>query len=688
MGLNIDSMGKIMAVDLTYVPPEERPWHRANRREERLVTQNPDPDNPRYIARDSGLQARQFARNRYLELRGPIPMPRIPITWRGNPIVVRNGRVLWPLRTRRRNRIGVRIRANYTIRRGATYRRRTRQHLATIRRRGRRIRRSRRRMTYKQGGQTRLKTNNVRITPFKRRTKRIRIRRIRRKRLVKHYKYGWYSKGIHYLTGNGYDPRYSDNTEQARNSFGGTYKAIYLDTANGDWDPVGYLDKVYYSGMTGTGLGNTWMNSSLICFNYWVSNGAQLASQNTGLNGETGINFVGQNQRTVAPWVGKGWTQFFYGNTIENGLLPETWTNQHQLVLMPDVPLQQVQWATGRAGAPGQTSTQTNVSTTQAIPYSVKWSYVYARFRYSIRVAWPDIYAKMGSLTQTAAPNNPPLVVRLFAIRYMTEDAPSAEALPNYIFPVNAGIRSGFSPTYRKKLWENWQGVMIFSKTFTFNGALLPNGARHAPGDNVDGLVDGQDGVFTIRYPYKTHNNYVMGSSTATSNDIVYWPSVKQGKVVTYCYAAFDGDPYLWRNGTTDLSNKDSNDVAVEIEPKASIVFSPLYFCFPRYKKPDPHLSTTGYYENTYGQLSAMRTATIMRNPALKASMLLSNEIIADEKAVSDVISNAKIQNAIAKETEKDVTEENTCVLNALQSEAALEEEDEEAGPASSSSAS
>nr|QJQ37734.1 capsid protein [Cressdnaviricota sp.] len=691
MGLNIEKMGKIMAV---VRDPDEIPFNREYQYDQRFNNRTGESSRHSFIQGDTRIIGDSSVRNRNTNrlniAREVNNMPRIPITWRGTPLVARGGRVLWPLRVRRPNRIGVRIRTSYRVRRGPHYRRVTRRHLATLRRSQRRIRRARgrlrrRRMTQTRGGQTRIKTNNLYIRPIRRRTRRIRIRRTRKRTAIKHYKYGWYSLGLHYLTGANFDPRLNtQGTNASRYQSGVAYKAIFLGTEvdNGAWDPIGYIDWIPFNENEVTPrveVGNAWLNSTLICFNYTVSNPTETDPGYNGLNGNITVSQA--NMKPIASWVGHTHTEFFYTTAGNGSVLPSSWNNTNFMCHMPEVPATSIAW-TKSSTQPFQSLG--NETATYYIPYSAKWSYVYARFRYSIRVSWPEIYAKMGSSESSAAPNNPPLVIRLMAIRFMTDIAPTSEALPAYIFPENASIRSGFNPTYRKQLWENWRGVMVFTKTLTFNGALLPNGAKHAQNENVDGLVDGQDGVFTIRYPYKTHNNYIMRASTPPPD--IFWPSVRQGRLVTYCYAAFDGDPYIWRNGYT-ITNTGSADVFKQlVSPKCSIVFSPTYFCFPRYKRPDPHTTSSEYYANTYGQLAQVRTAQIMRNPTLKARSLLPVPI-ADEKAVSEVISNAKIENALAKETQKDIQEENIVVLNALQSEAALEDE-EEAGPASSSSSS
>lgn len=524
------------------------------------------------------------------------PVPRAPLTNRGRVLMVnRSGKVFFR---------GVRPRRGRARRRRVVFRRRRGRFRTGIGNRARRaVRRltrltrvRRARMVTLRAGQRRISTRNVSVGYKRPRSVRVPLFRMRRSR-------GWYRQGLWYLTGGSYYNQLSGTgTQVNRRVSSASALGIQFSSDDGTiWPALGFMQGVFLDNnytVVNSGVDNALVVTSMICFNFTqqpIQNPELVDQAYFGLNPLSGATVGGNaysQYHTVAAWVKHSVCEFFYADSLSSPLdrfLGDGWSVDTPLARMPPVPCKRVSFLSGTAYPFSMVTTsnnQTNASI-RMVPYSVRWSYVYARFRYSIKVMWPVAWAELrtGSLISGTSPrnppNNPPFVVRLIGVRYTTDEALDQRYFPRYYFPLNASIRSRPKAGYRSALWKDYKGIVFFEKMFSFNGQLLPKSTGE------ENLIDGQEGVFTVRCPYKTYNNYTFPLETQSSiGDVrMFWPTSSLiGRIRFYCYAAFDGDPAYFSK--LFVEGESVQNLMAEYAPSCSVMFQPTYYCYPSLKEP------------------------------------------------------------------------------------------------------
>lgn len=529
--------------------------------------------------------------------------------------------------TRRRPGINfVRRYRGYTprgrVRRGryrySNVRRRLRRSVARLRRlaRGKRVRK-----ITTQGGQARMATNNVRIRYKMPRSVRVRLGRSRRRR-------GWYRLGRWWLTGAYAANRLTPNsaTQRSRNAALDAYSPIqFTTTTEADWQTLGFYDEIYHvNGNSGpindNGISNSFYWDSVAHFNVTYTYNSQTLF-NTDAN--EGLNSVAASSSSLALWYRPlpRWTkgtmiQFYYGpadDATYSQWLGSDWTAQVTQCRVPRVPLRRAEWYTNNTqnALSGWNSTYPTtdvINTQRLVPYSCRWSYVYAQFHYSIKVRWPEVWSVLwensliNSTSPGLTPNNPPLYVRLIGIRYMTDEYCTYQLLPRYLFPVNGNIKSRIRQNGRSGLWSDYRGIVFFEKTFSFNGQLVPKST------GAENLLDGQEGVFTVRCPFKTSNNYVVSIPT-TDVPSQFWPSVKQGRICFYCYAAFDTSMAIFAKNVEETAT--IGEFYQRYSPSCSVNFQPVYYCYPMLKAPTIRFISSSSFDSLRSAASLMSLSPI-----------------------------------------------------------------------------
>lgn len=649
---------------------------------------------PSQIIRDARRElgerlSRTAVRNTMVYLNGRL---RAPLVNRGRVLTMRRsgGRVTGrfvPMfnrstggRTRRRRAIIVRHRRG----RKRVYRTSLRRRFNRALRRVRRLARgTRRRGTTYSGGQRRAATHNVSI--------RYRRPRVLKIRLSKSHSRGWYTQGKWLLTGGYVGSRFTQSdTGQMRNIPQDAYYSIQFTTnpngvtPNDAWRPLGFLGNVGFSATNFTGpesdlnVANTAYVDSSVAFNYtsWnihnIPPGANPPSTTDdayGLNSVVPAGSPGSISNAysfVAPWVKATSIFFCYAsNAKPHPILGDMWTSYPDQCRLPNCPVKQISFFPHNYFVPLGAYTSTAEPTVnpayRLLPYSMKWSYVYARFRYAVKIQWPDAWGTLfennyagSSTSPSVLPDNPPLIIRFIGVRYMTDEYLTEQYFARYYFPINGSISSHMQKSCPSSLWNDYKGVVFFSKSFTFNGRLLP----HSTG--VENLSDGQEGVFTVRCPFATSNNYVMSirDDSSASTAAVCWPTVKQGRIMFYCYCGLDNWMWMQNYATGQYATIDA--LCTSLSPKISVLFQPVYYCYPKIKAPSPRFITSTKAQSSRSAASFLALSPITHEfvslkQANEESTLdrdtLEKRKALYEKQLSDMSENEKSINVEAPES-------------------------------------
>lgn len=463
------------------------------------------------------------------------------------------------------NRIAVRGLAGRT--------RRSRRRVARVRRRFRRlVRKARRNHRIRRLNKKRVPQYNV-IGKYSKR--RVSKRFLTRRRFRRKFgRAGWYSIGKWVLVGNYIDPTSNINLPS-------TYSYFQLQDRDrtSNWtQPLGWIRQV-----PTVGTGTKWYILSNLHFN--VQNSS---------NG----NFVSNVWVTKPDMTSARSSAFSYTNATNAPVLADT-----ALARMPPVPIDSVTF-TSDTSTTLLTSTDDNMYTNQhyIVPYACKWTYVYIQFQYSIKIAWPEAWGALdfpdlepttsnnNTVVYPVLPPNPPLYVRFFMVRTIGDGRITSADFIRACFPRNSPINTRFTPEYRKNLWA-LKSVLVYSKTFVLTGRILPKF------EGAENLTDFEEGKFVVRVPYKTvmvpQPYYATG--VTNTNYIPNWPTPDSiGYIQWFVFAGLLSDGYQ-----VDHTTFTSVDIVKgTLTPTVTYNFSPLVYCFPRFRKPYPKYPYSSYFGN------------------------------------------------------------------------------------------
>lgn len=290
--------------------------------------------------------------------------------------------------------------------------------------------------------------------------------------------------------------------------------------------------------------------------------------------------------------VGQGAASFYYQASTA-----QAYSNVTEHVRMPPVPVEYYRF-TNDTNNPFSVSD--NGTSYYAVPHHCFWKKVYFRVNYAIKASWPSPWGQITNTYDTdlyvstspnsVLPQNPPLYVRLFCVRYLGNTAISSSDFCKYVFPNNSPINTPLIKGYRENLWCHDKGVIVWHRLWMFNGQITPQFQAQ------ELLTDGEEGHFNLGVNYKTRNlaGYpVVKATNAVLDDVCFWPTSAQiGSIRFYCYAGF-----LVPQFTLDLYSAtgiEENVVAGKImhalSPTLSVHFDFEAYCYPRTKKQVPYL--------------------------------------------------------------------------------------------------
>lgn len=355
------------------------------------------------------------------------------------------------------------------------------------------------------------------------------------------------------------------------------------------------------------------------------------------------------------------------------------YTNETQLARMPPVPFDMVRWT-------ADTSNPFSVSDpnlfTKGLPYLCYWNKVYFRINYAFKVSWPDIWSRMTigndfnvganyfvprSMGSTLPPN-PPLYIRLFCVRTLTNVDLERNVFVRAVFPNNAPINSGFTKGYRKNLWAAGKSLIVWHRLWMFNGQITPQF------QSSENLSDGEEGHFSLGVRYKTHNltGYLANLTTFQSSMPALWPSpVQIGYIKFFLFAGFLSPQFFVTFAAPSTVTAAPSEVTIRdaLYPSVACHINITADCYPRLMKPNPLLPMT-YNTNTQMSYSIMTKGL---DSIIKKDELSENELEHLEK-------NNKIQEIKEENIENDDEENGDLSENAeIEAQfAPIEEEAEE----------
>lgn len=308
---------------------------------------------------------------------------------------------------------------------------------------------------------------------------------------------------------------------------------------------------------------------------------------------------------TFGPGVFASTTVFRYGTST--GSVSNVDANT-TFSVMPPIPSLAVQYS-------GDTANPQNISYgngTTYVQYRCYWPCIFCKISYAMKAIWPTTWTALkgsaSSVDNNVLPDNPPLYVRLFGVRYPdsypntgTSNVYSASSFTSTVFPLGSSINARLTRTGRSNLYRATQGLIFFDKLWMFNGRITPQFQQG------EVLEDSEESSFVVKVPigYTNLSSMALNGSGSTA----YWPRSSSWKCCQWYLLAQFKTPYFSYPSDDDL------------QPQFSVKMATSYYCYPRMAAPRYVAPFAGTGGESFNPSLSVRSVGAVGNSVAVASL-------------------------------------------------------------------